>query len=205
MRCLRRADLDRRNRRSRVDRTLERDCELVRRAGQVVEFDLGREPPERRRHQFARPRLDDRADEPVLDPDRHRPFLPHVRDRSGSVRGRERFRETAEVARAENGVRCAHDRRQPRAGFEGALHGVRGAVRLRLAGKPDVQPCEQPFDLLGEVAGHDGHRPDALGRQLTEERRDHRAAVDGQDRLRPALGDGPQAPAFPGGHHDRFH
>ena len=128
--------------------------------------------------------------------------------RVGAVRDRRRlFRRgyPRQVAGAEDGVGRHDEGRQARSACQGSANRVGGPVRLGLADEPEVESVQELLDHLREMARHDRDRAHSLGLQLTNQRRDHRPAVDGQDGFRPALGDGSEAAAFARRHHDRFH
>src|SRR5581483_4787107 len=84
---------------------------------------------------------------------------------------------------------------------------VERAVLPRLACEPDLvrKRLDERLHLLRQVPGDDGDPRDARGRELVQERGDDCLAVDRENRLRPAVGDRPQAVPAAGGDHDCFY
>ena len=88
-----------------------------------------------------------------------------------------------------------------------APHGIRRAVRCRLAGVPDreAEPravAEEALHLLGKVPDDHRHLGKTGGPQLEQESRDHGASVDRKDWLRPVLGQRAKPPPLAGSQHD---
>ena len=143
-----------------------------------------RRPPSRRaRRRCARGR-GERVDARV---DAHR-------ECTRSAGGRPGLDEAAQVAAGVHGVGGGHEQRRLRAVGHRPRHRIGGAEHAGLADVPELEAepravPEQLLDLLCEVARDDRGCAAACSRELAEERRDHRTAVDRQDRLRPVLGE----------------
>src|SRR5581483_5458124 len=79
-----------------------------------------------------------------------------------------------------------------------------GLARVADLDAEAVAVSEQRLDLFRQVARDDGDTLATRRLEVAEDARDDGPAVDRQDRLRPALGQRPQAAAFAGRHHDRL-
>src|SRR3954452_23460830 len=182
----------------------ERVRELERRPGKIVEerHELDAEAPQRNPGQTVR--IIEEACDALVEA---RLAVPrgHGTRRLAPLR-----EERLERAVGEDVVGAGDERRRLRAAGERAAHGVGRTVRPRLAGVADARAecravAEQLLDLPGEVARDDRDVVAARGRKVAHQRRDHRTAVDRQDRLRPALADRPHAGSQPRGDDYRVH
>ena len=131
-------------------------------------------------------------------------------DPSGRGRGEKPRGGSGEIAGAVDGV-CGADE-QRRAGACGKAGGQRvgrpHGLLLPRVGDTQAERgavAGEALDLRAEPADHDRHLLDPGRRELAQQRRDDRAPVDRQDRLRPALGQRPEPQAFAGREDHRLH
>ena len=190
-----------------ASRAAERVGELERRAGQIVEerHELGAEAPERNAGQ-ARPRSAKNCADARIE----RRLAPR---RAATAPGASPHsaRNDSIVPRREDVVGAGDERGGSRARGERAPHGVGGTVAARLAGVAD-RGRRRPSRRRASSSTCSARWPvttvtslAAGGREVAQQRRDHRPPVDRQDRLRPALADRPHAGALARGHDDRVH
>ena len=143
-------------------------------------------------------------DPPVLELQGGSRRAPAPGDRGLGARSKPR-----DVSGRVDGVGGRDETRRHRTCLERPRDGIGGPERLGLPDEVDLEArfatCDELLDLLGQVARyHPGPLAPGPG-ELVQEGDDDRPAVDGQHGLRPPLGDGPEATAFPGRHHDRVH
>src|SRR3954468_18065177 len=181
-----------------IRRTRECVCELERRPGKIVEerHELRAEAPDGNTGQAVR--LREEACDALVEP-----RLPVPR-RDGTRRLAPLRDERLERAAGEDVVGAGDERGRFRTAGQGAAHGVGGTVRPVLtdiadAGSERRAVAEQLLDLLGQVARDDRDVVAPRRREVAQQRRDHRAPVDREDRLRPTVADRPHASPGPRG------
>jgi hypothetical protein len=187
-----------------IERSRERVCELEGRPGEIAEerHQLGAEAPERHAGQSVRVREEPR--DAVVEA---RLAVPRS---DGTRRVAPLRQERLDRAARERVVGACDERRRPGPAGERPAHRISGPVGSRLADVADAgaerrAAAEQLLDLLGEVADDDRYVVAACRREVAHQRRDHGAAVDREDRLRPAHADRPHAGSLTRGHDDGAH